>query len=1369
MFWRFGGYANVSTIDTILERDNFQLEELLDESDLVEELKHHNAKLVEYLRGPEVLETLLQYVVAPKLEPVAAPDDDDEEDDEDEKPKGVSRASLGSSIADETSRDDKEKKRNRYAFVSTEILSSDTWSMYDALMECKGLLRDFWQFLKRDAPLDPLQASYFTKVNEALFDKKTEEMISLLKSLEGAVQDILKHVDCPMIMDLLLKIISLERTESGQGIVEWLYTQNVMTTLVSFLGPEHSWSTQTSAADFIKAIITISANASQNEQTCIGPNELTRQLVSRPCVEQLIKFMLGGGNPLTCGVGIVIEVIRKNNSDYDPEGVDINSPPTSRDPIYLGTLLRLFADHVPDFMSLIMNAPAKNKTLSSTFGGCIEPLGFDRFKTCELMAELLHCSNMLLLNEAGAEDLIMARDAQRHRLRAEGRLLPLGGNELSVEDISINASQLSTADQGRKLEVTNVSADDDGFEEVSHAADEDNSHGVLELPDAPAPPRDTPGIDKDDAEFVDEPLSSPTAYKKPEPQDDKPTTAHAFEEPDLVVAPLSPSTKLATLAGTGTEARQQSASEQPLTETVSAPEEQWKDDLKGEPKEQPGQALPDTKDKEISPREQAVPPVSPAEPASTEQQATTSANAEQLPTEPKDTTFPQREDVPAPLFSQEEAPAPETTPEPTQAGTRPKPESTTAEPGDAPTAAPVLASEPPQTDPTGTQPTHVTPPESTPGDEKSSGVAEDAPPSSQPVVGDYLKMQFVKHGVVPTILSFFFQYPWNNFLHNVVYDVVQQVFNGPMDRGYNPTLAVSLFTAADITNQIINGQRESEKSQAERNTRMGYMGHLTLIAEEVVKFTERHPPEMLSEVVLEKVMAQDWVSYVEGPLAETRERDNAILGGVRPEVAMSRANAQSLMGDGFSGLSSIGLGGGASTALAEAGLNGGSDLSDNANNSGIGPFALSAGTLMSGFGSSSDEDDDEDQDTEEDVNNEVECLNRIVIYDPDEEPDYYFLQEDAGDEPFFHGPIPRRPSSARLRGAFVNWKDRFRAYTDPLNANSNMSPPSIPPPPPPPPPLNVPPSRARLQLAARLAMNKRNAAAAAAAANSSQEESTQSNADNAAESVGSTLPSTVCSERLRNPFADYDDGDEDGSSSSSDEDVGENVGSDSLGTGSSNTWNRGSWWREVVRSARGGRRGFGRDDTEEAEVERFGDGRDDDSSDEEGGRRLGDEDDIEDEEFGDFAMPEVEERVGAASSGIDTARESILVKPMPLHPGSSVLKNASISPFSSLWPFSREKKDDETTPSSGGEVSSSPASLPAATGSSSGAGCSSAVGISGITEEPVELTHEEEAMLSEDGKLVNRAVEATRRSSIEDPDEEEVGEEIIVHRGAGVP
>ena len=83
------------------------------------------------------------------------------------------------------------------------------------------------QFLRLPPPLDPLQASYFTKVNEALLDKKTEEMLDLFKSIDGAVKNMLQHVDSPMVMDLLLKIISLEKAEGGQGIVDVCFAHEI--------------------------------------------------------------------------------------------------------------------------------------------------------------------------------------------------------------------------------------------------------------------------------------------------------------------------------------------------------------------------------------------------------------------------------------------------------------------------------------------------------------------------------------------------------------------------------------------------------------------------------------------------------------------------------------------------------------------------------------------------------------------------------------------------------------------------------------------------------------------------------------------------------------------------------------------------------------------------------------------------------------------------------------------------------------------------------------------------------------------------------------------------------------------------------------
>lgn len=196
--------------------------------------------------------------------------------------------------------------------------------------------------------------------------------------------------------------------------------------------------------------------------------------------------MLQGGNSLTVGVGIVIEVIRKNNSDYDENIGGPDARPSIYDPIYLGTLLRQFSTHIPDFMALILsskhtvveNGQLKIKDrgqLSSAWGVKIEPLGFDRFKTCELMAELLHCSNMGLLNEVGSEDYIRQRDIERENLRAQGAF-NLNRKEVSGMAYSENAGEseqeqaFRVEPQSATLENANAS-DDDGFEDVGSSKD----------------------------------------------------------------------------------------------------------------------------------------------------------------------------------------------------------------------------------------------------------------------------------------------------------------------------------------------------------------------------------------------------------------------------------------------------------------------------------------------------------------------------------------------------------------------------------------------------------------------------------------------------------------------------------------------------------------------------------------------------------------------------------------------------------------------------------------------------------------------------------------------------------------------------------
>jgi SIT4-associating protein SAP185/190 len=650
--------------------------------------------------------------------------------------------------------------------------------------------------------------------------------------------------------------------------------------------------------------------------------------------------MLHGGNPLTVGVGIVIEVIRKNNSDYDPEnGHNPDAPPTNHDPIYLGTLLRMFAKHVPDFMELILSSKhtvtdgEKTKVtergkLSSAWGTEIEPLGFDRFKTCELMAELLHCSNMGLLNERGGEEFIRQRDAERDRLRAAGAFAPHKEEDESAVDISEestgyangNASLIGTSTE--ELRVAN-SSEEDGFEKVT--APEKNEDSMTGEDPATFDDAFTEIQDRSKAELGDNLVDAPQSPKirtNVEKMDDE------TEIPSLRTQsshPLSPTT-----ASLVEKVRRVSLEDTTMT---SPPNE--------------------TEDvSEVASPSHGLKAGHPSPPG----------------------LSPRPEDTPAPLFSNSS--------DPTRTPTAQSPESAMS-----PASSREDILETSEVKPEGDSSVNMDQNASV-GD---SNIETDI--DGKPVVGDYLKIMFVEHRVVPTILvcpssilriclltilqSFFFRFPWNNFLHNVVYDVVQQVFNGPMERGYNRSVAINLFESGSITEQIVEGQRRSDEAQQKKNMRLGYMGHLTLVAEEVVKFSERHPAELLSQTVMDKVLEKSWIDYVEQTLSETRERDNAILGGVRPDMSVGPRQAVLNAVNASQGF-------GNSTALANAGLNGGIggqqgldsiDLSNNGSASSA-AFGSTSGSLLSGFGSSSDDEDEEmDEADEEDSSRAATALS----------------------------------------------------------------------------------------------------------------------------------------------------------------------------------------------------------------------------------------------------------------------------------------------------------------------------------------------------------------------------------------------------------
>lgn len=247
-------------------------------------------------------------------------------------------------------------------------------------------------------------------------------------------------------------------------------------------------------------------------------------------------------------------------------------------------------------------------------------------------------------------------------------------------------------------------------------------------------------------------------------------------------------------------------------------------------------------------------------------------------------------------------------------------------------------------------------------------------------------------------------------------------------------------------------------------------------------------------------------------------------------------------------------------------------------------------------------------------------------------------------------------------------------------------------------------------------------------------------------------------EQLRNPFADDEDDDEQSDDEDEEDDEGD-LGRGDNNSGQGSSWNRGGWWRGAL----GNRKG-------KSTKETFGDGRDSSDSEDEAEGQAGDGGNSSDEEFGDFAMPETSgaaAEAGGATSGFDAEREKVLVKPMPVHPPGGGGGNKGN--FLGLWPFAKKDKDSSPTKDEAGadkEKTADAAATPEKPVEAQAADETAkedkekdaATEEDGVKEDE-KTKAEPPVVLSEDGEKVQQAIEAKRRTSIEEPDE---GDEVVV-------
>ncbi|KAJ1962044.1 sporulation-induced protein, partial [Dipsacomyces acuminosporus] len=287
------------------------------------------------------------------------------------------------------------------------------------------LLETLWGVMSLPVgELDALQATYFSRVLCGLLQRKPYETLDFIRAQDNAVTLFLRHISVSAVVDLLLKIISLEELDDGPGIIAWLSKYRLIPMLVDMLSPSCDPEIHSLSAQVLLDIIAIS-QCNNPAQPTIGTNALIAELKSEATVTRLANYMLDREAPhatstlINC-VYIFIELIRRNYSDADAEmspeeqggygfggfdNIQYDQQQAQRrlPTVDLTDMMKVLALRVKDLVELL-KLPRSSVDPVPTTQGLREPLGFERLRICELFAELLHCSNMPRLNLLGGED-----------------------------------------------------------------------------------------------------------------------------------------------------------------------------------------------------------------------------------------------------------------------------------------------------------------------------------------------------------------------------------------------------------------------------------------------------------------------------------------------------------------------------------------------------------------------------------------------------------------------------------------------------------------------------------------------------------------------------------------------------------------------------------------------------------------------------------------------------------------------------------------------------------------------------------------------------------------------------------------------------
>ncbi|CAO2812975.1 unnamed protein product [Amaranthus hypochondriacus] len=365
MFWKLTTLSATSPVEAILDKENFTLEELLDEEDIIQECKALNSRLINFLRDRDQVEQLLRYVVE---EP---PEDADS------------------------------KRTFKFPFVASEVFSCEIDVILRTLVEEEEMMNLLFSFLEPNRLHSALLAGYFSKVVVCLLLRKTVPLMNYVQAHQDVFQQLVDLIGVTSIMEVLVRLVGADDHvyANYMDVMRWLAESNLLEMIVDKLSPSCPSEVQANAAETLCAI------------TRNMGSPLSAKLSSPSFVERIFAHALDDSSTksgLVHSLSVCISLLdpRRSVSSllyHSLRGQHMYEAPIAVNPETVSAMLPRIGD-----LLMLLNVSSDEKILPTPYGELRPPLGKHRLKIVEFIAVLLKAGN-----QAAEEELMNSGTIKR--------------------------------------------------------------------------------------------------------------------------------------------------------------------------------------------------------------------------------------------------------------------------------------------------------------------------------------------------------------------------------------------------------------------------------------------------------------------------------------------------------------------------------------------------------------------------------------------------------------------------------------------------------------------------------------------------------------------------------------------------------------------------------------------------------------------------------------------------------------------------------------------------------------------------------------------------------------------------------------------